>query len=94
MFLQKHRVELVEELEDCIDSILDQARQKKLLTKDDFEEVTHGAGPRKQVRRLLDIIDCLGEENASVFCDLFIQIKNSKNCMASENGKCISNFYT
>lgn len=85
LFLQKHRVELVEELEDCIDSILDQARQKKLLTKDDFEEVTHGAGPRKQVRRLLDIIDCLGEENASVFCDLFIQIKNSKNCMASEN---------
>ncbi|XP_077332758.1 NACHT, LRR and PYD domains-containing protein 3-like isoform X3 [Lithobates pipiens] len=85
LFLQKHRVELVEELEDCIDSILDQARQKHLLTKDDFEEVTHGAGPRKQVRRLLDIIDCLGEENASVFCDLFIQIKNSKNCMASEN---------
>lgn len=33
LFLQKHRVELVEELEDCIDSILDQARQKKITDK-------------------------------------------------------------
>ncbi|KAM5191753.1 NACHT, LRR and PYD domains-containing protein 3-like [Mantella aurantiaca] len=85
LFLQEHRVQLVEELEECIDFILDQARQKHLLTKDDFEDVTYGAGPRRRVRRLLDLIDCLGEENASGFCDLFICIKNSKKCTVSEN---------
>ncbi|XP_072261741.1 NACHT, LRR and PYD domains-containing protein 3-like isoform X2 [Pyxicephalus adspersus] len=85
LFLQTYRVQLVEELEEYIDLILDQARQKNLLTKDDFEEVTYAAGPRKQVRRLLDLIDCLGEDNASVFCEIFVQIKNSKRCIVSEN---------
>ncbi|XP_018414478.1 PREDICTED: protein NLRC3-like [Nanorana parkeri] len=84
-----HRFELVEELEEYIDTILDQARQKDLLTKDDLEDVAFGAGPRNRVRRLLDLIDCLGEENASVFCNLFLGIKNlkenSKKYMVSEN---------
>lgn len=84
LFLQEHRVELVDELEEYIDSILDQARQKYLLTKDDFEEITYGAGPRNKVRRLLDLIYCLGEENASVFCNLFIHNTNPRQCMENE----------
>ncbi|KAM9330492.1 NACHT, LRR and PYD domains-containing protein 3-like [Gastrophryne carolinensis] len=77
-FLVRQRVHLVDELEESIEYILDQARQEDLLTKDDYEDVIYERGPRKQVRKLLDIIDCLGEENASAFCNIFIRIKNTK----------------
>ncbi|XP_068126868.1 NACHT, LRR and PYD domains-containing protein 3-like [Hyperolius riggenbachi] len=84
-FLQKNRVQLVDELGDCISFILDQARQEHLLTRDDYEEVAYAGGPRMQVRKLLDIIDCLGEENASLFCDLFTRIRNYKKCGVIDN---------
>ncbi|KAM4706638.1 NACHT, LRR and PYD domains-containing protein 3-like [Discoglossus pictus] len=76
-FLQRCRVKLVDELEVFIDSIVQNALQKKLISKDDSEDILYEGGPRKQVRKLLDIIDCLGEETASVFCSLFIQIKST-----------------
>ncbi|XP_053559468.1 NACHT, LRR and PYD domains-containing protein 3 [Bombina bombina] len=86
-FLKRFRERLVEELERSIDCIVEHALQKQLISKDDYEDVVYERGPRKQVRKLLDIIDCLGEESASGFCSLFIQIKNtkSKNHAAKEN---------
>ncbi|XP_073445379.1 NACHT, LRR and PYD domains-containing protein 3-like [Dendrobates tinctorius] len=78
LFLQRHRIELVNELEYYIASILDQSLQQQLLSRDDYEEVAYEGGPRKQVRKLLDIIYCLGEENASIFCELFQQVKSSR----------------
>ncbi|KAM4807730.1 NACHT, LRR and PYD domains-containing protein 3-like [Rhinophrynus dorsalis] len=79
LFLQTQRGRLVDELEDCIDCIVQQALQKHLISKDDYEDITYERGPRKQVRKLLDVIDCLGEESASNFCTLFIQVKSTKS---------------
>ncbi|CAJ0967982.1 unnamed protein product [Ranitomeya imitator] len=91
LFLQRHRIELVNELEYYIASILDQSLQQQLLSRDDYEEVAYEGGPRKQVRKLLDIIYCLGEENASIFCELFQQVKSSskRRNSASEYSKFI-----
>ncbi|XP_056407773.1 NLR family CARD domain-containing protein 3-like [Hyla sarda] len=85
LFLQKYRVELVDELESYISSILDHTLQQQLLSRDDYEDVAHEGGPRKQVRKLLDIIYCLGEENASIFCQLFQQLKTSRKQTTSES---------
>ncbi|XP_063774401.1 NLR family CARD domain-containing protein 3-like isoform X1 [Pseudophryne corroboree] len=85
MFLQTYRIQLINELEYYIDSILDNAIKKQLLSKDDYEDVAYERGPRKQVRKLLDLIDCLGEENASIFCELFLNVKKSKKQMTKEN---------
>ncbi|XP_066430065.1 NLR family CARD domain-containing protein 3-like [Eleutherodactylus coqui] len=85
LFLQLHRVQLVNELEYHIASILDQALQQQLLSRDDCEEVAYEGGPRKQVRKLLDIIYCLGEENASIFCELFQQVKTSRKQTSNES---------
>ncbi|KAM8939418.1 NACHT, LRR and PYD domains-containing protein 3-like [Pelodytes ibericus] len=79
LFLQTHRVGLVDELEDVIDCIAEQGLQEKLLSRDDYEDVVYEPGPRKKVRKLLDIIGCLGEENASLFCAIFIHIKSTKS---------------
>ncbi|XP_071974670.1 NACHT, LRR and PYD domains-containing protein 3-like [Engystomops pustulosus] len=78
LFLQTYRVQLVNELEYYIVSILDQALQQQLLSRDDYEEVYYERGPRNQVRKLLDLIYCLGEENASIFCELFLKVKASR----------------
>ncbi|KAM3937160.1 NACHT, LRR and PYD domains-containing protein 3-like [Leptodactylus fuscus] len=78
LFLQTHRVQLVNELEYYITSILDLALQQQLLSRDDYEEVYYEGGPRKQVRKLLDVIYCLGEESAIIFCELFQQVKTSR----------------
>uniref|UniRef100_A0A8C5PRT6 Uncharacterized protein n=1 Tax=Leptobrachium leishanense TaxID=445787 RepID=A0A8C5PRT6_9ANUR len=75
-FLQTHRVSLINELEDCIDSIIDRGLEENLLSRDDHEDIAYENGPRKKVRKLLDIINCLGEQNASLFCALFIKIQN------------------
>ncbi|XP_073495197.1 NACHT, LRR and PYD domains-containing protein 3-like isoform X2 [Phyllobates terribilis] len=85
LFLQRHRIELVNELEYYIASILDQSLQQHLLSRDDYEEVAYEGGPRKQVRKLLDIIYCLGEESASIFCELFQQVKSSSKQRNSES---------
>ncbi|KAE8630736.1 hypothetical protein XENTR_v10000936 [Xenopus tropicalis] len=77
-FLKTQRGILVDELEEYIDFIVQQALQKQLISKDDYEDVVYEGGPRKQVRKLLDIIDCLGKESAACFCSLFIEVKCSK----------------
>ncbi|KAG8454152.1 hypothetical protein GDO86_000699 [Hymenochirus boettgeri] len=77
-FLKKERGRLVDELEDYINLIVQQALLKQFISKDDYEDIVYERGPRKQVRKLLDIIDCLGDENAALFCSLFIQVKSIK----------------
>ncbi|XP_030046611.1 NACHT, LRR and PYD domains-containing protein 3 [Microcaecilia unicolor] len=75
MFLKRNREKLIDELADYIDCILDRFLQKELITKDDYEDAAYERGPRKQVRRLLDIIDCRGEELASIFCSFCAEMK-------------------
>ncbi|XP_053317536.1 NACHT, LRR and PYD domains-containing protein 3-like [Spea bombifrons] len=87
LFLQKHRVQLVEDLGDCIDCIAERGLQENFLSKDDYEEIVYERGPRNQVRKLLDIICCLGEEHARFFCTISKQIKstNSKKQVTKNN---------
>ncbi|CAN2388940.1 LRR and PYD domains-containing protein 3-like [Pristimantis euphronides] len=90
LFLQIHRAQLVNELEHHIASILDHGLQQQLLSRDDYEDVAYEGGPRKQVRKLLDIIYCLGEENAAIFCELFQKVKTSRR--QTSNGSEYSKF--
>ncbi|XP_069486802.1 NACHT, LRR and PYD domains-containing protein 3-like [Ambystoma mexicanum] len=75
LFLKRHRERLIDELEGSMDCILGKLLQRDLLTRDDCEDVAYERGPRKQVRKLLDIIDLRGEELAVSFCSLCLQIK-------------------
>ncbi|KAJ1206268.1 hypothetical protein NDU88_001677 [Pleurodeles waltl] len=78
VFLRRHRERLIDELEASVDCILDKLLQGQLITRDDHEDVAYERGPRKQVRRLLDVIDLRGEMLASVFCSICLQIKSKK----------------
>ncbi|XP_078533601.1 NACHT, LRR and PYD domains-containing protein 12-like [Lissotriton helveticus] len=78
VFLMRHRERLIDELEASVDCILDKLLQGELITRDDHEDVAYERGPRKQVRRLLDIIDLRGEALASVFCSVCLQIKSKR----------------
>lgn len=60
------RLSLVDELEGRIDALLDDLVEQQLLNRDDREEVLGVPGPRARVRRLLDIVECKGEEAAKV----------------------------
>ncbi|OCT99940.1 NLR family CARD domain-containing protein 3 [Xenopus laevis] len=84
-FLKTQRGNLVDELEAYIDGIVQQALRETLISKDDYEDVVYERGPRKQVRKLLDIIDCLGEESAARFCYLFIQHSKLKKERSKSN---------
>ncbi|XP_029942967.1 NACHT, LRR and PYD domains-containing protein 3-like isoform X2 [Salarias fasciatus] len=61
------RVSLVDDLEGQIDSLLDVLVSREVFTRDDREEVVCLPGPRARVRRVLDILECKGEEAASIF---------------------------
>lgn len=61
------RVSLVDKLEGWIDSLLDVLVDQELFTRDDREEVSCLPGPRARVRKVLDILECKGEEAAQVF---------------------------
>ncbi|XP_072439853.1 NACHT, LRR and PYD domains-containing protein 3-like [Chiloscyllium punctatum] len=74
--LQRNRVKLIDELGDRIDWILDRALQIQLISKDDYEDVKYIPGPRKKVRTLLDIVDCLGEMVAHQFYSLINKSKD------------------
>uniref|UniRef100_A0A674NJ75 NACHT domain-containing protein n=1 Tax=Takifugu rubripes TaxID=31033 RepID=A0A674NJ75_TAKRU len=63
------RLSLVDELEGRIDALLDLLVEQQLLNRDDREEVLGVPGPRARVRRLLDIVECKGEEAAKVLLD-------------------------
>lgn len=60
------RPSLVDELEGRIDCLLDVLLERQLLNRDDREEVLGVPGPRARVRKLLDIVECKGEEAAEV----------------------------
>uniref|UniRef100_A0A8C4I429 NACHT domain-containing protein n=1 Tax=Dicentrarchus labrax TaxID=13489 RepID=A0A8C4I429_DICLA len=52
------RVSLVDELEGCIDSLLELLVIREVFTRDDREEVLCRLGPRARVRKVLDILEC------------------------------------
>jgi len=60
----------VDELEGQIDSLLEILVSREVFTRDDREEVLCQLGPRARVRKVLDILECKGEEAAKIF--LFI----------------------
>lgn len=64
------RVSLVDELEGWIDSLLEILVSREVFSRDDREEVLCQLGPRARVRKVLDILECKGEEAAKTF--LFI----------------------
>lgn len=68
--IRRLRVSLVDELEGRIDSLLDSLLQQELFSRDDREEVVCLPGPRARTRKILDILECKGEEAASVFLSL------------------------
>lgn len=61
------RVSLVDELEGQIDSLLEILVSREVFTRDDREEVLCQLGPRARVRKVLDILECKGEEAAKIF---------------------------
>ncbi|KAE8279026.1 ADAMTS-like protein 1 [Larimichthys crocea] len=61
------RVSLIDELEGRIDSLLDILVCREVFTRDDREEVLSRSGPRARVRKVLDILECKGEEAATIF---------------------------
>ncbi|XP_035531628.1 NACHT, LRR and PYD domains-containing protein 3-like [Morone saxatilis] len=61
------RVSLVDELEGRIDSLLELLVIQEVFTRDDREEVLCQLGPRARVRKVLDILECKGEEAAKIF---------------------------
>ncbi|XP_068611769.1 protein NLRC3-like [Brachionichthys hirsutus] len=61
------RVSLLDELEGSIDSLLDALTQEEVFTRDDREEALCLLGPRARVRKVLDILECKGEEAAKTF---------------------------
>lgn len=61
------RVSLVDELEGRVDSLLEILVSRQLFTRDDREEVLCQLGPRARVRKVLDILECKGEEAAKIF---------------------------
>ncbi|KAF5907054.1 NACHT, LRR and PYD domains-containing protein 3-like [Clarias magur] len=65
--LRDRRVTLVDKLEFHIDSLIDVLVTKKVLTRDDREEIQYEKGPRGKVRKVLDILEGKGEEAARIF---------------------------
>lgn len=73
------RVSLVDELEGQIDSLIEELVDQKAFTRDDREEVLCQPGPRARVRKVLDILECKGEEAAKVFLSVRSHRQLSKN---------------
>ncbi|RVE60616.1 hypothetical protein OJAV_G00182810 [Oryzias javanicus] len=64
------RVSLVDELEEQIDSLLEVLVTREVFTRDDREDVLGQPGPRGRVRKVLDILECKGEEAAQLFLSI------------------------
>ncbi|KAM4564860.1 NACHT, LRR and PYD domains-containing protein 3-like [Fundulus diaphanus] len=73
------RVSLVDELEGRIDALLEVLVTQEAFTRDDREEVLCERGPRARVRKVLDILECKGEEAAKVFFSVRSQQQLSHN---------------
>uniref|UniRef100_A0A3P9HS71 CARD domain-containing protein n=1 Tax=Oryzias latipes TaxID=8090 RepID=A0A3P9HS71_ORYLA len=62
--IRRLRVSLVDELEEQIDSLLEVLVTQEVFTRDDREDVLGHPGSRGRVRKVLDILECKGEEAA------------------------------
>nr|XP_015200607.1 PREDICTED: NACHT, LRR and PYD domains-containing protein 3-like [Lepisosteus oculatus] len=85
--LKERRATLVDELEDHIDGLLEEMVLKQAFTRDDREDVLCELGPRKRIRKLLDIIDCKGEEVAGMFLLTYNKLYELKTEAAAEPKK-------
>uniref|UniRef100_A0A3P9KWY8 CARD domain-containing protein n=1 Tax=Oryzias latipes TaxID=8090 RepID=A0A3P9KWY8_ORYLA len=65
--IRRLRVSLVDELEEQIDSLLEVLVTQEVFTRDDREDVLGHPGSRGRVRKVLDILECKGEEAAQTF---------------------------
>lgn len=61
------RVSLVDDLEGRVDSLIEILLNQDVFTRNDREEVLCQSGPRARVRKVLDILECKGEEAAKTF---------------------------
>ncbi|XP_035280676.1 NACHT, LRR and PYD domains-containing protein 3-like [Anguilla anguilla] len=68
--LRELRVRLVDQLEEHISSLIEQLLLGEIFSRDDREDVLCEPGPRARVRKVLDILDCKGEEAASSFLSM------------------------
>ncbi|XP_061108128.1 NACHT, LRR and PYD domains-containing protein 3-like [Conger conger] len=75
--LRELRVCLVDQLEDHIGSLVEQLLLRDVFTRDDREDVLCQPGPRARVRKVLDILDCKGEEAASSFLSLYRRLQEA-----------------
>ncbi|XP_072543925.1 protein NLRC3-like [Salminus brasiliensis] len=73
--LRQLRVSLVDKLEWHIDSLVDLLSAQNVFTRDDQEEIHYEKGPRGKVRKVLDILDCKGEEAARIFISASSHLK-------------------
>lgn len=65
--LRETREGLIDRVEEHIDALLETLVSTEVFTRDDREEVLCAGGPRGRVRKVLDILDCKGEEAAATF---------------------------
>lgn len=65
--LREMREGLVDQVEGRVDLVLETLVSREVFTRDDREEVLCERGPRGRVRKVLDILDCKGEEAAGAF---------------------------
>ncbi|KAL2078968.1 hypothetical protein ACEWY4_024712 [Coilia grayii] len=65
--LRVMREGLVDRAEGRVDLLLETLVSREVFTRDDREDVLSQAGPRGRVRKVLDILDCKGEEAAGTF---------------------------
>lgn len=65
--LREMREGLVDQVEGHVDLVLETLVSREVFTRDDREEVLCERGPRGRVRKILDILDCKGEEAAGAF---------------------------
>lgn len=75
------RVSLVDELEGHIDSLIEVLVRREVFTRDDREEVLCQPGPRARGRKVLDILECKGEEAARIF----LAVKSHHLCSKEVN---------
>ncbi|KAM4611526.1 NACHT, LRR and PYD domains-containing protein 1 homolog [Polymixia lowei] len=92
------RVSLVDDLEWRIDSLIDILVSREVFTRDDREEVLCHLGPRARVRKVLDILECKGEEAAAIFLSIcshqqdtqtHFTVENTDQLQSIENNKVI-----
>lgn len=83
--VKTRRVSLVDELEGTVDRLLDGLLHRGVFCRDDREEALCPPGPRARVRKVLDIIECKGEEAAQTFFSIVAQLRRADAKESSED---------